>query len=1159
MACATHLLPMFILIQLCSLVVSTSHAHDHGNTTTASYCQPDQAAALLQLKQSFIFDYSTTTLPSWQPGTDCCLWEGVGCGGGGSVRVLDLGGRGLYSYGCHAELFNLTSLHYLDLSMNDFGGSRIPAAGFEKLSKLTHLNLSYSGFYGQIPIAIGKLTSLLSLDLSSLQNIIFGTPYVRLSGYNNLLLQEPSLDTLLENLTNLRELYLTGVDMSGSGEHWCSGLGKAVPSLQVLSMPYCNLYGPIHSSMASLRSLTVINLERNHISGVVPEFFSHFLNLSVLLLSDNSFNGLFPLTIFQLSNIRELDVSINSELSGFLPEFPNGTSLEILNLQLTNFSSIKLSYFSNHLYLKELGLDARSISVEANGLLFSKLNSLQNLQISFAQFSRELGPLFAWIGNLKKLTILQLSYCYSSKIMPPLIGNLTNLTSLEITKCGFIGKIPLSIGNLNKLTSLKISDCAFSGTIPSSVGNLKKLRSLVITDTGLSGRIPADIGHLSRLKVLILAGCKFSGRIPSTIVNLTQLIVVNLSQNFLRGGIPTSLFTSPTMLMLDLSSNQLSGQIQEIDTLDSQLTLVFLSQNKFSGKIPASFFILTNLVGLDLSSNNITGLVQFSSLWRLPKLAYLGLSNNRLSVLDGEDNKSAVPLLPKLSILVLASCNMTKIPYLLRHINHLQVLDLSSNKIQGTVPHWIWEKWDDSLTQLNLSNNIFTHMQLASYVLPYNHLRSLDLSSNRLQGQIPMPNLLTAVYTNTQFLDYSNNRFSSIMSNFTAYLRQTAYLKLSKNNISGQILHSICDVSNLEVLDLSYNNFSGFMPSCMIEGTSLVVLNIRENYFEGNLPDNFSDHCNLQTIDLHGNKFEGTLPRSLSNCSDLEVLDIGNNQIVDTFPSWVSRLSNLRVLVFRSNHFYGSLAYPPSNNKFGECFSKLQIIDIASNNFSGNLDPRWFENLPSMMDKSNDKGQLLGHLMTHNNVYYHDTVAITYKGQYVTFGKILTALTAIDFSNNALDGDIPESTGRLFSLHILSMSHNAFTGRIPPLIGGMSQLESLDLSWNELSGEIPQELTNLTFLGTLNLCGNKLDGRIPQSRQFATFENTSYEGNTGLCGPPLTKPCGDSSNPNEVQVNTSGDHVDIILFLFVGVGFGVGFTAGILMKWGKIGKWLQIA
>jgi hypothetical protein len=176
MGCVTHLLPFFILTQLYSYSVSVStHAHGHGNTTAASFCHQDQAAALLQLKQSFIFDYSSTTLPSWQPGTDCCLWEGVGCeddvSGGGHVTILDLGGHGLYSYGCHAALFNLTSLRYLDLSMNDFGTSLIPAVGFERLSKLTHLNLSCSGLYGQIPIAIGKLTSLVKLDLSSEKNM----------------------------------------------------------------------------------------------------------------------------------------------------------------------------------------------------------------------------------------------------------------------------------------------------------------------------------------------------------------------------------------------------------------------------------------------------------------------------------------------------------------------------------------------------------------------------------------------------------------------------------------------------------------------------------------------------------------------------------------------------------------------------------------------------------------------------------------------------------------------------------------------------------------------------------------------------------------------------------------------------------------------------
>uniref|UniRef100_A0ACD5XC33 Uncharacterized protein n=1 Tax=Avena sativa TaxID=4498 RepID=A0ACD5XC33_AVESA len=496
---------------------------------------------------------------------------------------------------------------------------------------------------------------------------------------------------------------------------------------------------------------------------------------------------------------------------------------------------------------------------------------------------------------------------------------------------------------------------------------------------------------------------------------------------------------------------------------------------------------------------------------------------------------------------------MTTIPRLLMHVHHIITLDLSSNKIQGTIPQWIWAKWDDSLTDLNLSNNIFSHMQLTSYVLPNICLALLDLSFNRLEGQIPMPNLLiTGFSSSPQIFDYSNNRFSSVLSNFTAYLGQTTDLRLSKNNISGHIPHSICDSSNLEVLDLSYNNFSGLIPSCLIEDSYLSVLNLRDNHFEGTFPYNITKHCNLQTIDLHGNKIQGQLPRSLSNCANLAVLDIGNNEMADTSPFWLGRLSDLCVLVLRSNQFYGSLAYPPGDSKYEEYFSKLKIIDIASNSFSGNLDPRWFERMTSMMAKFNDTGNILGRQISVISSYYRDIVAITYKGQYVTIEKILIALTVIDFSNNKLDGDILESIGRLVSLHILNMSHNAFTGRIPPQIGEMRQLESLDLSWNEFSGEIPRELTKLTFLGTLNLCENKLDGMIPWSHQFETFDNTSYEGNAGLCGPPLSKPCVSSSNnPNEeAHMKISGDHVDIILLLFIGVGFGIGFAAGILMEWG---------
>jgi hypothetical protein len=83
------------------------------------------------------------------------------------VTALDLSGFGLNSNGIHPVLFNLTSLRMLDLSMNNFRGYDIPSVGFERLGLLTNLNLSTSGFSGQVPIGISNLTKLVYLDLSS--------------------------------------------------------------------------------------------------------------------------------------------------------------------------------------------------------------------------------------------------------------------------------------------------------------------------------------------------------------------------------------------------------------------------------------------------------------------------------------------------------------------------------------------------------------------------------------------------------------------------------------------------------------------------------------------------------------------------------------------------------------------------------------------------------------------------------------------------------------------------------------------------------------------------------------------------------------------------------------------------------------------------------
>ncbi|CAD6220664.1 unnamed protein product [Miscanthus lutarioriparius] len=115
---------------------ATTGGHGDNLTAAAFECLPDQAASLLRQKRSFSFDYATTTLLSWEgDGTDCCCWEGVGCDTvTGLVNALNLSSRGLYSYGIDPALFNLTSMKLLDLSMNDFGGSELPAARFERLS-----------------------------------------------------------------------------------------------------------------------------------------------------------------------------------------------------------------------------------------------------------------------------------------------------------------------------------------------------------------------------------------------------------------------------------------------------------------------------------------------------------------------------------------------------------------------------------------------------------------------------------------------------------------------------------------------------------------------------------------------------------------------------------------------------------------------------------------------------------------------------------------------------------------------------------------------------------------------------------------------------------------------------------------------------------------
>ncbi|WOH01990.1 hypothetical protein DCAR_0521377 [Daucus carota subsp. sativus] len=916
-----------------------------------------------------------------------------------------------------------------------------------------------------------------------------------------------------------------------------------------------------------------------------------FQYLQKLNLANNNFNSTpIPPGLFNLTSLTYLNLS-NCGFAGQIPEgFSRMERLEILDLStyfLSNKARLKIEnpnlemIVQNLKGLTELYLDGVNMTTQANSwskAISSSLPSLRKLSLKRSFISGPIDPslgrvrflseLFLdqnnlsvtvpeFLANFKNLTVLHLSSCnlqgiFRKRILqvptlndldlsdnkelqgsvPEFPQNGSLLKSLVLTFTNFSGTLPESVGNLRLLSRMEITSCNFGGMIPNSMANLRFLVYLDFSHNNLSGPLPL-LQKSKNLTYLDFSHNRLSGTIPSTyFIGLDNLVHVDLGFNAFMGTISSSLFALPSLRQIKLSQNQFGGLLANFSEASrSQLDTLDLSSNNLNGSIPLSWFELKWLNILSLSSNQLTGSLQLDTIHKLANLTNLDLSYNHLSI-ETSHNSSSETLLPQYNTFRLASCKLKSFPHLGKQIR-LSVLDLSDNQIRGAIPNWIWPI--GYLTYLNLSRNQLVSLQ-EPYAFP--RLSVLDLHSNQLTGRIPVPP------ETASYVDYSDNNFSSSISlDIGKNLTFALFFSVSSNKLTGTIPDSICEATYLQVLDLSNNNFSGVIPPCLLGQRlreSLAVLNLGNNKFSGHINGTFGENCGLKTLDLHANNLQGNVPKSLAKCKMLEVLNLGSNQINDTFPCFLKNSSSLRVLVLRSNQFHGNIhCQGPTSH-----WPNLQIIDIASNRFTGKVPENFFLNWTSMNGYKNDAGSEFDHLIRFkvselNNFYYQDRVTVTVKGLELQLLKILTIFNSIDISCNQFEGNIPASLVELKELHLLNISNNALTGRIPSSIGNLKQLEALDLSVNNLRGRIPVELAKLSFLSYLNLSYNQLTGKIPLGTQLSTFDEGFFRGNEGLCGKPLNRTCAEPV-PEAEPYNQDSSDMTVGIMISAVIGFFVG-------------------
>lgn len=561
---------------------------------------------------------------------------------------------------------------------------------------------------------------------------------------------------------------------------------------------------------------------------------------------------------------------------------------------------------------------------------------------------------------------------------------------------------PGSFAHLVRLGELTMEFCKLARLQPEALAGLAELRNLTLRTHNVNW--PALSLEIE----------------PDVFVHTGKLERLDLSMNNIW-SLPESLFCALSSLRaLNMSANRLQdvndlGFREKVPAAVLPVVAPAVAGNATSAATPSAAPVTADAAKtcvldvelLDVSHNHFV-LLPANGFGILKRLRQLTVRDNEISMVDDKA---------------------------LRGLKHLQVLNLSSNKIVA-LPSELFADPAHSIQEIYLQNNSISVLAPKLFA-NLEQLQALDLADNKITStwidRSTFAGLIRLV-----LLNLSNNRITKLEPEFFADLYTLQILNLRYNQLETIAADTFAPMNNLHTLLLSHNSLK-YLDAYALNGLYVLsLLALDNNQLGGVHPEAFRNCSSLQDLNLSGNQLL-TVPLALKDMRLLRTVDLGENQIEGLAENSFRGMTNLYGLRLIGNRL-SNVSKPVFKD-----LPSLQILNLAHNHIAY-VEPGTFETVSNIQAIRLDGNRIA----SLDGLFAH-----------------MTGLLWLNVSDNQLtEFDYAEIPSGMLWLDL----HRNEIGQLTDKFGvnAQSRLQTLDASFNRLRHVGPGALPNSIELLFLN-------------------------------------------------------------------------------------------